>query len=309
MRKRFYKKYGRWWQLYVFLMIPVAYIFVFKYIPMLGVQIAFRDFSLSGGIWNSEWTGLNHFSRFLQNYQFKRVLRNTLILSFYSIIAGFPFPILFALALNTVNRKRFKKGVQTISYLPHFISTVVLVGIIKQVFHPTVGLLGYFSSLFGLGTPADLFASATAFPHLYVWSGVWQGFGWSSVIYLANLTSVSPELHEAAQIDGATRFQRVIHIDFPALVPTIVIMLILRTGSIMTIGFEKDYLMQTDLNLRSSEIISTYVYKMSLGAGSLGSRADYSYAAAVDLFNAIVNLMLISLVNGISKRVGENSLW
>lgn len=309
MLTRIKSKYGRWWQLYIFLLLPLAYIIVLKYVPMLGVQMAFRDFSILGGIWNSPWNGLEHFARFLSNYQFKRVFINTLILSFYNIFAGFPVPIIFALALNSVLSKSFKKIVQTISYLPHFISMVVLVGILKQVFHPNIGLYGATSRALGYANPSDLFASAVAFPHLYVWSGVWQGFGWGSVIYLANLTSVSPELHEAAQIDGATRFQRVMHVDFPALLPTIVIMLILRTGNIMSIGFEKVYLMQTDLNLRLSEIISTYVYKQSLGAGSLGSRADYGYATAVDLFNAIINLILISSVNALSKRIGENSLW
>lgn len=206
MMKQIRKRYGRWWQLYVFLLIPVIYIVLFKYVPMLGIQMAFRRFTFKGGIWNSPWVGLDHFSRFLNNFQFKRVFSNTLLLSFYNILAGFPIPILFALALNSVLSRSFKKTVQTVSYLPHFISTVVLVGILKQLFHPTIGLYGLVCHLLGQARPTDLFASAPAFPHLYVWSGVWQGFGWGSVIYLANLTAVSPELHEAAEIDGATRF-------------------------------------------------------------------------------------------------------
>lgn len=309
MLKRIQKKYGRWWQLYLFLLLPVVYIVIFKYLPMLGLQMAFRKFNFQGGVWNSPWIGLDNFEHFLKNYQFKRVFTNTLILAMYSVLAGFPIPIIFALALNSVTARNFKKATQTITYLPHFISTVVLVGIFKQILHPTIGLYGKLWELLGQGSPNDLFASASAFSHIYVWSGVWQEFGWGSVIYMANLTSVSPELHEAAQIDGATRFQRVLHIDLPALLPTIVIMLILRTGSIMSIGFEKVYLMQTDLNLRASEVISTYVYKQSLGAGSLGSRPDYSYATAVDLFNAVINLTLITLVNALSKRISENSLW
>jgi len=309
MLTRLKRKYSRWWQLYLFLLIPVLYIIVFKYVPMLGVQIAFRKFSITGGIWNSPWVGLKNFERFLSNYQFKRVLSNTVSLALYSVLAGFPMPILFALILNSINAQRYKKLVQTVSYLPHFISTVVLVGIFKQLLHPTVGLYGTVSHALGNGTPMDLFASASAFSHIYVWSGIWQEFGWGSVIYLATLTAVSSELHEAAEIDGASRFKRVIHIDLPALLPTIIIMLILRTGSIMTIGFEKVYLMQTDLNLRASEVISTYVYKQSLGAGSLGGRSDYSYAASVDLFNSVINLLLIMVVNTCSRKVSETSLW
>ena len=308
MLKRLKKKYSRWWQLYVLILLPFVYIIVFKYIPMAGLQMAFRRFDFQGGIWGSQWVGLDNFQRFLTNYQFKRVFINTLILAMYSVLAGFPIPVIFALALNSVTNRYFKKTTQTITYLPHFISTVVLVGIFKQMLHPGIGIYGKLSMALDQ-RPIDLFASVDAFSHIYVWTGVWQQFGWGSVIYMANLTSVSPELHEAAQIDGATRFQRVMHVDLPALLPTIIITLILRTGSIMSIGFEKVYLMQTDLNLRASEVISTYVYKLSLGASTQGSRPDYSYATAVDLFNAIINLTLITLVNSLSKRVTENSLW
>lgn len=300
------KKYGAYWQLYTFLLLPVVYIIVFNYVPMVGAQIAFKKFNLMDGIWGSPWVGLRNFEKFFSAYQFQRVLVNTLTLSAYSILAAFPFPILFALMLNTVERVRFKKTVQTITYMPHFISTVVLVGIMMQIFHPMTGVYGAVSRMLTGNTPSDLFANPNAFPHLYVWSGVWQNFGYNSIIYIAALTNVSAELHEAAEVDGASRFQRVLHIDFPALLPTIVIMLILRTGSILSIGFEKAFLMQNTLNISRSEIISTFVYKKGLASGASN---DYSYSAAIGMFNSVVNLILITVVNAIARRFGESSLW
>jgi len=231
---------------------------------------------------------------------------NTITLSLYAILAAFPFPILFALVLNTVEHPKLKKTVQTITYMPHFISVVVIVGMMMQIFHPMAGLYGRFMHALTGEIPSDLFANPKAFPHLYVWSGVWQGFGYNSIIYIAALTNVSAEIHEAAEVDGASRFQRVIHVDFPALLPTITIMLILRMGSIMSIGFEKTYLMQNSLNLSRSEIISTFVYKKGLGAGASN---DYSYSTAIGMFNSVVNLILISSVNWFSRRVSETSLW
>lgn len=300
------RKYGRYWQLYTFLLLPVVYIIVFNYMPMVGAQIAFRKFNIMQGIWGSPWVGMKNFEKFFTAYQFQRVLVNTLTLSLYSILAAFPFPILFALTLNVIERRRYKKVVQTITYMPHFISTIVLVSIMMQVFHPMTGLYGAVSRMLTGTTPVDLFAKPEAFPHLYVWSGVWQNFGYNSIIYIAALANVSSELHEAAEVDGASRFQRVIHIDFPALVPTIVIMLILRTGSILSIGFEKSYLMQNTLNLSRSEIISTFVYKKGLGSGASN---DYSYSAAIGMFNSVVNLVLITVVNAFARRFGESSLW
>lgn len=250
--------------------------------------------------------GLKNFQKFFTAYQFKNVMVNTLTLSFYALLAAFPFPILFALVLNVIERRRFKKVVQTITYMPHFISIVVLVGMLMQVLHPLVGIYGKVVMALTGEMASDLFADPKMFKHLYVWSGVWQGFGYNSIIYIAALTNVSAELHEAAEVDGASRFQRVIHIDFPALVPTIVIMLILRMGSIMSIGFEKTYLMQNSLNISASEIISTFVYKKGLGAG-VGN--DYSYSTAIGMFNSVVNLILITTVNFISRRVSETSLW
>ncbi len=292
------------WRLYVFLLIPVAYILIFAYYPMLGIQIAFKKYSAVGGIWGSKWVGLANFQKFFKSYQFQRVLANTLRLSLYSLAFGFPVPILFALLANTVNSARYKKITQTIVNLPHFISVVVLVSMVNQVFGSRTGLYGLIGQALTGSYPPDLFADANSFQHLYIWSGVWQNFGWNAIIYIAALTSVSPDLHEAAQIDGASRLQRVIHIDFPSILPTIVIMLILRVGQIMNIGFEKTFLMQNSLNLARSEVISTYVYKQGLTG-----KTDFSYSTAINLFNSVINMVLITSVNWISRKVGETSLW
>lgn len=222
-----------------------------------------------------------------------------------SIAIGFPFPIIFALLLNTIENLRFKKAVQTITYMPYFISTVVLVGIMMQVFNVNYGLYGQIYKLFTGEKATDLFASANGFVNLYTWSGVWQDFGWSSIMYLAALASVPQEQHEAAMVDGATRLQRIIHVDFPAILPTIVIMLILRTGSVMNVGFEKTFLMQNDLNLTVSEVISTYEYKRGLGYGG----TDFSLSTTIGLFNSTINLLLLTIVNFISRKLGDTSLW
>jgi putative aldouronate transport system permease protein len=299
-------KYGRYWQLYVFLFLPLVYIVVFAYVPMLGTQIAFRKFNYLGGIWGSPWAGLANFRKFFSSYMFTRVIWNTLRISLYEIIAGFPFPIIFALCLNTIVHHRFKKFLQTVTYMPHFISVVVIVGMMMQIFHPLNGLYGIIAKFFTGTTAADLFGKPDAFSHLYVWSGVWQSFGWSSIIYVAALTSVPEELYEAARVDGASRFKMVLHVDLPALAPTITILLILRLGSIMSLGFEKAWLMQNNLNLRTSELISTFVYKQGLAAGG---PTDFSYAAAIGFFNSLVNLALILVVNKIANKLSETSLW
>ena len=294
------------WQLYVFLLVPVLHIIIFKYLPMGGVVIAFKDYKMRKGIWGSDWVGLKHFVRFFEIYQSKRVITNTLILSFYSIIAGCPVPIIFALLINCLRNERFKKIAQSIVCLPHFISTVVMVGILLQVFNTRSGLYGVIGEFLTGAYPPDIMGSPSGFRHLYIWSGVWQGFGWGSIIYTAALSGVDPMYHEAAQIDGATRLQRIIHIDLPSILPTIVTMLILRMGSVMSVGFEKVYLMQNGLNLSASEVISTYEYSVGLsGSGS----SDFSYATAIGLFNSVVNLIMITAVNKIARKVGETSLW
>ena len=306
MLKKLRMKYAPYWQLYVFLLLPVAYILIFAYWPMFGLQIAFKKFSIVTGVWDSPWVGLKNFTKFFNAYQFTNIMYNTLSLSIYAILAAFPFPILFALMLNTIEHEKLKKTVQTITYMPHFISTVVIVAMLMQLFHPMNGLYGKLMQALTGQMPADLFAQPSAFPHLYVWSGVWQGFGYNSIIYLAALTNVSPDLHEAAEVDGASRLQRLIHVGFPPLLSTITILLILRMGAIMSIGFEKTYLMQNSLNLSRSEIISTFVYKKGLASGAAN---DYSYSAAVGMFNSVVNLVLIVGVNWISRKISENSLW
>ena len=272
---------------------------------MLGIQIAFRKFNAVDGIWGSPWVGLEYFNKFFSSYQFPRVLGNTLRLSIYSLAAGFPIPVILALLINAMRSAKLKKFVQTVTYIPHFISTVVLVGMILQIANTRIGLYGIaWRSVFGTEAP-DILGSPKAFPHLYVWSGIWQNAGWNTIVYIAALASVDPGLCEAAEIDGASRFQRLVHIDFPSLVPLATIMLIMNAGHIMSIGFEKVYLMQNSLNRRSSEVISTYVYQVGLGTG----RTDFSYATAIGLFNSVINLTLLIIVNTISRKVGANSLW
>ncbi len=300
------KVMARDWQLYLLMLIPLVWVIVFCYMPMIGAQIAFRKYQPRLGIWNSPWVGFDQFIKFFNSYQFNRVVINTIIVSIYTIVCSFPIPILFALMLNSVRSQKFRTLTQTIVTMPHFISVVVLVGILFQVFNSRTGVYGILSEALTGAYPEDLFASPQNFRHMYVWSGVWQQFGWNSIIYIAALSSVSEDLHEAAQIDGASRLQRVLHVDFPAILPTITIMLILRMGNVMTIGFEKVYLMQNSLNLSASEIISTYVYKVGL---SSAGTTDFSYSTAIGLFNAAVNFMLIIGTNAIARRMSGNGLW
>lgn len=294
------------WQLYLFLLLPMIYIILFKYIPMAELVIAFKDYHVRKGIWGSDWVGFANFIKFFESYKFWRVIKNTVILSLYAIVVAFPLPIIFALMVNCLRNKKFKKVAQVIVNLPHFISTVVMVGIVFSVLNSRTGLYGMlFHELTG-SYPEDLFASPGAFRHIYVWSGVWQNFGWNSIIYQAALTSVDPSFHEAAQIDGASRLKRVFYIDLPALLPTIITMLILRMGSVMSIGFEKVFLMQNSLNLSVSEVISTYEYQIGLSSNGSG---DFSLATAVGMFNSVIQFALVIIVNKISKQVSETSLW
>ncbi|MDR0718622.1 MAG: ABC transporter permease subunit [Treponema sp.] len=292
------------WQLYLFLLIPVVYIIIFAYIPMFGAQIAFRRYSPRLGIWGSPWAGLANFKKFFSSYQFVRVVSNTFILSVVSIIISFPIPVIFALLMNSFNSPVFKKVSQTIVNLPHFISTVVLVGMLLQIFNSNTGIYGIFAEYFLGRKPVDLFSKPENFRIMYILSGVWQNFGWDSIIYLAALAGVSIEMHEAAIIDGASRFERILYVDFPAILPTVTIMLILRMGSVMSIGFEKVFLMQNGLNLQVSEVISTYVYKIGLTGSS-----DFSFSTAIGLFNSVINMILIAIVNFFAGRMGETSLW
>lgn len=307
-RNGLWKQICRRWQLYLFLIVPIAWLIIFHYIPMVGVQIAFRDFMPRKGIWGSPWVGMKHLRTFFTSFYFGRTITNTVIISLYSLGCSFPLSIVFALMMNIIVNQKFKKVVQTVTYMPHFISTVVLVGMLNQIFNPVTGLYGNIYRLFVPNEyPVDILAKAYSFRHMYVWSGIWQNLGWNTIIYMAALSGVDPELHEAAQIDGATRLKRVWYIDLPVLLPTASILLIMNAGSIMSVGFEKVYLMQNSLNLAQSEVISTYVYKTGLG----GSTNQLSYSAAIGLFNNVINGILLVLVNTLSKKLsdGNNSLF
>jgi ABC-type polysaccharide transport system permease subunit len=292
------------YQLYIIIALPLAWLFIFRYIPMYGVQIAFRNFKANKGILGSDWIGLTNFIKFFNSYNFSRVIRNTLIISIYDLLVGFPFPIILALALNNTRHARFKKTVQMVTYMPHFISMVVMVGMILQFLSPKIGFINQMISMFG-GTKKDFLADPKYFSSIYVWSDIWQGCGWATIIYLAALSGISPEMHEAAIIDGANRFQRMLYIDVPGIVPTITILLIMNSGYIMNVGFEKAFLLQNNLNLDASEIISTYTYKMGLASAG----ADFSYASAIGLFNSVVNVILITIVNFLAKKTSQTSLW
>ena len=296
----FAKHFYRDRQLYLFMLIPVIYLAVFAYYPMFGVQIAFKNFQAARGIFGSSWVGLRHFRTFFNSYQFPRVFKNTIILSFYSLAAGFPLPILFALILNVVRKQRFKKFVQTVTYIPHFISIVVVVGMLQRIFSPFTGAYGYIARMVLGANPGVLLGKADTFRHFYVWSGIWQEMGWSTIIYIAALSTVNTELYEAAQIDGASRFKCIIHVDFPAILPTAAILLILRFGQIMSVGYEKVLLMQTDLNLETAEVISTYVYKVGLQSGG-----NFSYATAIGLFNSVINCVILLIVNKTANKLSE----
>lgn len=288
--------------LYVFLIPAVLYLLVFAYAPMYGVQIAFRDYNFADGILGSGWAGLKWFRFFFSSPMFSQIIRNTILLSLYSLIAAFPVPIILAILLNSIPNIKFRKAVQTASYLPHFISLVVIIGMISSFLSMESGFISKLIESFGV-KPAYYMGQPKYFRHLYVWSGIWQEAGWGSIIYLAALTSISPELHEAAMIDGANKIRRIWHIDIPSIMPTMVIMLILRSGSIMSVGFEKVYLMQNDLTLSVSEVISTYTYKM----GILSQR--FSYSSAIGLFNNTINFAFLTAVNYISKKLTDTSLW
>ena len=305
MRESTLKEAKKNWQLYLLLLIPVTYILVFAYYPMLGAQIAFKNFNITKGIWGSPWVGFKHFQRFIQSYQFVSVLKNTLGLSLYGLIAGFPFSILLALALNYVGHKNYKRIVQTVSYAPHFISTVVMVGMLMEFLNPRNGLIKNFLAIFGINFTSNVMGVPGAFSSIYVWSGVWQGIGFGSIIYLAVLSGIDPSLHEAAIVDGASKKQRLWFIDLPSLMPTAIILLIMNLGNILNVGFEKALLMQNPMNISTSEIIDTYVYKVGLTS----SLPDFAYSTAIGLFKSFIAFILIVLVNKIAKRLGETSLW
>lgn len=290
------------WDLYLLILPVVVYFIIFKYCPMYGAQIAFKDFIANRGILGSPWVGFKHFERFFNSFYFSRLIKNTLGIGLYDLLVGFPIPIILALAINEVTNDRFRRFTQTVVYAPHFLSTVVLVGIVQQFLSPTNGIVNQVIQSFG-GQPISFMTEPRWFKSIYVWSGVWQRMGWDSIIYLAALTGVDPNLHDAAKVDGATRLQRIRHINLPTIFPTIVTLLILNAGRVLSVGFEKVYLMQNTLNMEASDVISTYVYR----TGLMG--AQYSYSAAIGLFNSVVNFVMLVVVNRIARRMSETSLW
>ena len=295
------------WILYLFMIPAIAYYIVFRYIPIYGVQIAFQDYKIGQVFGESAWVGFKHFQRFFSSAWFGTVLKNTLTLSLMNLFLGFPLPIILALLLNEVRNMKFRKLVQTMTYAPHFISMVVLCGTITMFLSPSTGIIGVainsVRETMGLGS-VNMLSRGSAFKWIYVLSSIWQGTGWGSVIYLAALSGVDPQLLEAAEMDGANKFQRMIHINLPVLIPTIVIQLILKCGQVLNVGYEKVYLLQNSTILQASEVISTYVYRSGLQG------AQYSYSTAVSLFNSAVNATILVIVNQITRKLSaENSLW
>ena len=284
------------------MLAPAAIIlFLFTYIPMGGIIIAFKDYAPALGIWNSPWVGLKHFAQFFKSYQFVNTIRNTLSISIYSIVVGFPLPIILALLCHQLKDNFFKKFFQVVTYLSHFISIMVMCGMILIFLSPKNGLFANILRLFDVQMP-NILGIPQAFSSIYVWSDVWQNMGWDSIIYLAALSGIDPTYYEAAVIDGATKWQKIRYIDIPLLLPTAMILLILRSGSTLSVGFEKVFLLQNQLNLNVSEVISTYVYKMGL------VNSQYSLSTAISLFNTVINLVVLLGVNKLSKKLTETSL-
>lgn len=301
-KARFWKMRKKCWELYVLVSIPVLLCIVFCYIPMFGNMIAFQDYSVRKGLLGSEFVGFKYFKQFLKQPIFLDIFKNTIILRIYGLIAGFPIPILLALAFNELRNGKRKKILQTITYAPYFISTVVVVGILRNVFSYHFGIVNEFLKMFGK-QPYDFMGSSACFRSLYVWSGIWQGAGYSAVLYIAALSGIDASLHEAAIIDGASKVQRIRYIDLPGIKPTIIITLIMNIGSILNVGFEKVFLMQNSSNYGVSEIISTYVYKVGV------KQAQFSYSTAISLFNAVINFAMLFIANQLAKKYSDTSLF
>ena len=288
--------------LYVLLLPSAILLFCFAYLPLGGLIIAFKHYSPSLGIFGSRWVGFDNFMQFFKSYQFPITIKNTLVLSLYGLIVGTPLPVALALMCNQMRTKMFKKVFQVVTYLPHFISTMVMCGIILIILSPSNGLIANIFQLFGHEAP-NLMGSAGAFKHVYVWSDIWQHLGWNSIIYLAALSGIDPTYYEAATIDGATTMQKIKYIELPWIMPTIVILLLMSAGNSVGIGFEKVFLLQNTLNITSSEIISTYVYKMGLQS------SQYSLSTAIGLFNTVVNVIVLLVINYIAKKKTDTSLF
>ncbi len=289
------KRITSYWQLYAMLLIPVVITIIYKYIPMYGIQIAFRDYKASRGMWGSELVGMRWFERFFSSPNCVRMIKNTVLLSFYGLLWSFPIPIVLALMINQLRFMRFKRVVQTVLYAPHFISTMVICGMIRIFLSPSGGLINLIA-----GTSIDFLTEASAFRTIYIASGIWQDAGWGIIVYMATLSNIDTSHYEAAKIDGASMFQRICFIDIPELVPTIVLMLIMSAGNLMNVGFEKVWLLQTDLNKATSDVIAVYVYQQGIESGK------YSYSTAVGLFNTVVNIILLVVVNKIASKISED---
>ena len=301
-RSRLAKNIQKNWILYLMMLPPVIYYLVFAYAPMYGVQLAFKNYEVKKGIRGSPGVGLDHFKRFFKSYNFGLLIQNTIGISVYSLLVGFPIPILFALMLNYIKNKYLKKTVQMVSYAPYFISTVVMCGMIVIFLNPDTGVVNSLRNLVGL-KPIDFMANPKMFKSIYVWTGVWQGMGWNSIIYISALSGVDYQLHEAAIVDGASKLKRIWHVDLPSIKPTIIMLLILQMGSLMSVGFEKVFLLQNTLNKQAASVISTYVYEVGL------INSDYGYSTAIGLFNSVINLVLIVAANQACKKMADESLF
>nr|WP_296478335.1 ABC transporter permease subunit [uncultured Acetatifactor sp.] len=299
---RLWKNMKKNWILYVMIAPVAVYYIVFAYTPMYGILLAFKNYKVKLGILGSPWVGLDHFQRFFSAYNFRQLIGNTVGISVYSLIIGFPIPIVFALMLNYLTHHKLKKIVQMVSYAPYFISTVVICGMITIFMTPDTGILNVLRGYLGMES-VNFLAKPEWFKSIYVWTGVWQGMGWSSIIYISALAGVDYEMHEAAIVDGATKIQRMLHVDLPSIKPTILMLLILQMGSLMNVGFEKVYLLQNTLNKSAASVISTYVYEVGL------INSDYGYSTAVGLFNSLINLALVVAANQLSKRFAGESLF
>ena len=290
------------YQLYIFLIPAIVFIVLFMYTPLYGLQIAFKNYRGGEGIWGSAWVGFKWFNQFFSTPRCWEIVKNTLTISVYSLVAGFPLPICLAIILNYVKNLRFKKFAQTVTYMPYFISTVVLVDMMNLFVSPSSGFINTIIKSFG-GEPVYFMGMSSLFPHMYVWSGIWQSMGYSSIIYIAALSGVSPELHESAVIDGANILQRIWHIDIPTIMPTMIILLIMSCGNIMNVGYEKVYLMQNDLIADVSEIISTYVYKIGL------TNNQFSFSTAIGLMNNVINFVILVAANKLANKLFGSGLW
>ena len=300
--KRLGKRKDIHWQLWLMMVPAIVYMVLFVYKPMGGVLIAFQDYSLKRGIWGSEWVGFENFNRLFKSYWFPIILKNTLTLSLLSLILSFPAPIILALAANEIRSERRKRTFQTVSYAPHFISTVVVCGMITVFLSPESGVINFLLQAVGI-EPVAFLAKPNAFKWVYVLSGIWQGTGWSAIIYFAALSGVDKSLLEAADIAGASRLQKVWYINIPVIIPTIVTLLILQCGSLLSVGYEKVYLLQSNATLEYSEVISTYVYKVGL------VQSDFGFSTAIGIFNSVVNSAILILANTLSNKIGKTGLW